>query len=395
MKILIAIDKFFAKIMIWIIKWYQKTLSPDKWILSPIFKGRICSHEPHCSAYAIQVFKRYWFVCWFPKMIERIFSCVWSKEKIYDPPYYKVVFFSWAPIWVPFLQRLKQDKRFEVVWVVSMPDAPSGRWMEVKPNIIKKTALSLWIKNIQTPNSVRLDSQQYWLEAATFINRLKSKEADFLVVIAYGKIMPIEVLSRAHFGAINVHGSILPKYRGASPLQSVFLNWDQESGITIMKMDEKMDTWNMIDTLKFKLKFDWTVNDLIDSVMKKWPKFLNNTLVHYAKWLLWEVKQDEKQATYCQKFEKQDGEIDPFADDLDSIYRKYRWFFMWPKIYFMMNGKRVVVESLKLDEKFFWEYKDNPLIDGKILNPCVLDIVLKPEWKKWMDWTSFKSGYLK
>jgi hypothetical protein len=80
---------------------------------------------------------------------------------------------------------------------------------------------------------------------------------------------------------------------------------------------------------------------------------------------------------------------------LDSIYRKYRWFFMRPKIYFMLNWKRIVVESMKLDENLFQENKDNVLIDWKTLNTCVLDIVFKPEWKKWMDWTSFKSGYLK
>lgn len=395
MKLFVLIDCFFANIMIRIIKWYQKTLSPDKWIFSPIFRGRICAYEPHCSEYAIQVFQRYWFLFWFPKMIERIFSCTWSKKKIYDPPFYKVVFFSWAPIWVPFLQKLSQDNRFDVVWVVSMPDAPSGRWMEVKPNIIKKTAIDLWITDIQTPESLNLNSKEYGLQAASFINWLKEKQADFLVVIAYGKLMPVEILDRAHFGSINVHGSILPKYRGASPLQSVFLDGEDESWITIMKMDEHMDTWNMIDTLKFKLKFDRTVNDLIDAVMTKWPKFLDNTLVHYAKWLIQDVKQDESQATYCKKFEKQDGEIDPFKDNLDSIYRKYRWFFMWPKIYFMLNWKRVVIEILKLDEKTFQAQKDKVLIDWKNLNPCVLEISLKPEWKKWMDWTSFKSGYIK
>ena len=328
-------------------------------------------------------------------MIERVFSCKWSSEKKYDPPYYKIVFFSGAPIGVPFLQELQNDKRFEVVWVVTMPDAPSGRWMEIKPNIIKKTALDLWITDIQTPNSIRLDSKKYWLEAENFSQWLKWKDADYLVVIAYGKIMPKEILEMSHFGPINVHGSILPKYRGASPLQSAFLDGEKESGITIMKMDENMDTGNMIDVLKFKLNFEWTVNDLIDAVMSKWPKFLDDTLVHYAKWLVWEVKQDELKATYCQKFEKQDGEINPFKDNLDSIYRKYRWFFMWPKIYFMMNWKRVVVENLKLDEKTFDENKDKVLIDWKILNPCVVDIVLKPEWKKWMDWTSFKSWYVR
>ncbi len=395
MKFFVWIDEILAKIMILLIKIYQKTLSPDKWIFSPIFRGKICSHEPHCSEYSAQVFKRYGFISWFPKMIERVFNCKWSNEKIYDPVYYKVVFFSWAPIWVPFLKELQKDKRFDVVGVVTMPDAPSGRGMEIKPNIIKKTATELWISGVQTPNSIRLDSAKYGLEAKNFFDWLKSKDVDFLVVIAYGKIMPKEILDLAHFGAINVHGSILPKYRGASPLQSAFLDWQKESGITIMKMDENMDTGNMIDVLKFPLKFDWTVEDLIDSVMTKWPKFLNDTLVHYAKWLLGEVKQDDLKATYCKKFEKQDGEIDPFGDDLDLIYKKYRWFFMWPKIYFVLNWKRVLIESMKLYEKTFAENRGKVLIEGKFLNPCVVDIVFKPEWKKGMDWISFKAWYLK
>lgn len=395
MKILKCIDNILAKIMIGLIKIYQKTLSPDEWIFSSVLKWKICSHEPHCSKYCVQVFQRYGFIHWFPKMVERISSCKWSTEKKYDPAFYKVVFFSGAPIGVPFLQELVNDKRFDIVWVVTMPDAPSGRGMEIKPNIIKKTALDLGITDVQTPNSIRTDSVKYGLEAKDFYDWLKAKDADFLVVIAYGKIMPKEVLELAKFGPINVHGSILPKYRGASPLQSVFLEWEEESGITIMKMDENMDTWNMIDTLKFRLSFDSTVQELIDSVMGKWPKFLCDTLVHYAKWLLWEVKQDESQATYCKKFEKQDGEVNPFKDDLELIYRKYRWFFIWPKIYFMLNEKRIVIENIKLDEATFQENKNKVLIDWKNLNPCVIDIVLKPEWKKWMDWTSFKSGYLK
>jgi len=395
MKVLKCIDNILAKIMIVLIKIYQKTLSPDEWIFSSVLKWKICSHEPHCSAYSVEVFQRYGFIHWFPKMVERISSCKWSTEKKYDPVFYKVVFFSCAPIGVPFLENLVSDDRFDVVWVVTMPDAPSGRWMEIKPNIIKKTAIGLWITDVQTPNSIRLDSQKYGLEAKEFSDWLKAKDADFLVVIAYGKIMPKEILGLAKFWPINVHGSILPKYRGASPLQSIFLEWEEESGITIMKMDENMDTGDMIDVLKFKLNFDSTVKNLIDSVMEKWPKFLDDTLVHYAKWLLWEVKQDESQATYCKKFEKEDGEINPFKDNLDSIYRKYRWLFIWPKIYFILNGKRVVVESMELNEKSFQENKDKVLIDWKNLNPCVTDIIFKPEWKKWMDWISFKSGYIR
>jgi TatD DNase family protein len=128
MIILKYIDKLLAHITIFLIKIYQFTISPDKWLPSLRLKWKICSHHPHCSQYSINCLKRYWFIKWIPKMTERVVSCTPSKEKIYDPEYYKIVFFSWAPIWVPFLHELQKDKRFEIVWVVTMPDAPSGRW---------------------------------------------------------------------------------------------------------------------------------------------------------------------------------------------------------------------------------------------------------------------------
>ena len=405
MIILKYIDKLLAHITIFLIKIYQFTISPDKWLPSLRLKWKICSHHPHCSQYGINCLKRYWFIKWIPKMTERVVSCTPSKEKIYDPEYYKVVFFSWAPIWVPFLHELQKDKRFEIVWVVTMPDAPSGRWMEAKPNIIKTEAEKIIANHkentanefIKTPNSLRLDSKKYSEEAHNFKLRLEAKNPDYLVVIAYGKIIPQYILDIAQIAPINVHGSLLPKYRGASPLQSVFLNQERQTGITIMKMDANMDTGNMIDMLKFDIEFDWTVKDLIEKIMQKWPQFLNNTLQSFGKKQLWEVKQDENKATYCQKIEKEDWEINPYKDSIQEIYNKYRWYYIRPKIFFqnLSNQKRVIIENLKLDQKLFESEKNKPLFIENELNKCVLDISLKPEWKKTMDRQSFKSGYLK
>jgi methionyl-tRNA formyltransferase len=99
-----------------------------------------------------------------------------------------------------------------------------------------------------------------------------------LVVIAYGKIIPQAILDIPNIAAINVHGSLLPKYRGASPIQSTLLNNDKETGITIMKMDATMDTGNMIDIMRFTIPFDRTTKELIEEMKKIGPKFLNNTL---------------------------------------------------------------------------------------------------------------------
>ncbi len=188
-------------------------------------------------------------------------------QKIYDPEHYRVVFFSSAPIGVPFLERLVADKRFEVVGVVTQEDKPVGRGLNLTPNIIKQTALELGFSSdeIQTPTKINPEKS---LEGKNFFDRLQAKNADFFVVIAYGKLIPQPILDLPIFAPINVHGSLLPKYRGASPLQSVFLADEQQSGITIMHMDAGMDTGAMVDKLAFKLPFERTVKDLIAKIQQ-------------------------------------------------------------------------------------------------------------------------------
>lgn len=147
--------------------------------------------------------------------------------KQYDPSHYKVVFFSSAPIGVPFLEQLTKDTRFDVVGVVCAPDKASGRGLDIKPNIIKETALQ--IRNhkseitILTPTKINPEKSE---EGKEFYEELKALDADFFVVIAYGKIMPQAILDVPKLGPINVHPSLLPKYRGASPIISALLHND-------------------------------------------------------------------------------------------------------------------------------------------------------------------------
>jgi methionyl-tRNA formyltransferase len=142
-------------------------------------------------------------------------------------------------------------------------------------------------------------------EGREFTQRLKEKNPDLLVVIAYGKIIPQAILDIPKIAPINVHGSILPKYRGASPIQSTLLHNEKETGITIIKMDAGMDTGNMIDILRFTIPFNRTTKELIDEMKNIGPNFLNNTLRKYGKKMLGEVKQNENKATYCGKIEKE------------------------------------------------------------------------------------------
>lgn len=155
-------------------------------------------------------------------------------QKIYDPDHYKVVFISSAPIGVPFLKHLANDKRFEVVGIVTQSDKPSGRGMDMNENIIKQETKKIYNLNLEdtnndfiaTPTSLHPEKSE---EGRQFAERLKEKNPDFLVVIAYGKIIPQTILDIPKIAPINIHGSILPKYRGASPIQSTLLNNNKET----------------------------------------------------------------------------------------------------------------------------------------------------------------------
>lgn len=387
------LNKNLAIPAIRIIKLYQYTLSPDKWLPSFWLKGRICSHEPHCSKYSINVLKRYGFWPGIFYATDRVLHCTASMHKTYDPQHYRVVFFSSAPIGVPFLETLAHDKRFEVVWVVTQCDKPSGRWMEMNENIIKEyTKKNIHHCDIATPTKLNPEKSE---EGKEFAKRLEEKKPDMLVVIAYGKIIPQAILDIARVAPINVHGSLLPKYRGASPIQSTLLNNDKETGITIMKMDATMDTGDMIDILRFTIPFQRTTKDLIDEMKKIGPKFLNDTLRKYGKKLLGEVKQQDHKATYCGKIEKESWLIDPRKDSIETIYNKYRAFYLWPKIYFMMDDKRIIIEELKLSEPLYNSNDEVPLFKDKELHPAVIDIQLKPEGKKAMPRKEFLNWYMK
>jgi methionyl-tRNA formyltransferase len=304
------INTRLAKPLIWIIKGYQYTLSPDKGLPSFWLKGRVCMHIPHCSQYSINAFKRYGFWPGIFYATDRVLHCTGGMNKIYDPDHYKVVFFSSAPIGVPFLQALNADPRYEVVGVVTQCDKPSGRGMQMCECIIKQEAKNLHHSTldtqhstfIQTPTKLNPEKSD---EGRIFADRLRAKDADFFVVIAYGKIIPQNILDIAKIAPINIHGSLLPEYRGASPIQSVLLDEKEETGVTIMKMDAGMDTGNMIDRVKFKIPFERTCENIIEKMQNVGPKFLGDSLRKYGKKILGEVVQSEEKVSYCGKIEKE------------------------------------------------------------------------------------------
>lgn len=395
------------KIALAFIQLYQKTFSPDKGLLSPWLKWKVCSHKPHCSEYAKQCYQKYWFWQASDFAFERIISCTPSSMIKKDPSSYKVVFFSWATIWKSFLEALFVDSRFDVVWVVTMPDAARDRGMKVKENIIKTLAKQhIWESNIGTPHSLRTSSKKYGIQAKETKQWLESLDADYFVVVAYGKLLPKDILDIPHIWPINVHGSLLPEYRGASPLQSVFVDGKSQSGITVMHMNEWMDTGDMISKLKTSLPLDWTVNNLIARIWSHWPKHLLDSLWDFAKWNLKRVPQEEELSSHCTKIEKSDWTVDIFNDSLQSIYQKYQWYALWPKISFLYSAwnstKRALIQEITLFEDKYDQWKEKPILwlfwnpvhELKNLNPSIKTLSIKPEGKKAITWSEFQTNYL-
>lgn len=397
-----SLNKILGQITSWFITIYQHTISPDKGIFSRFLKGRVCAHEPHCSAYGKQCLKTYGFRPGIVYTTERVLSCKPSMQKIYDPATYRVIFFSGSPIGVPFLEQLHNDPRFDVVGVVTMPDKPNGRGHHMQENIIATTSAELGITDIMKPTTLKSTSEDGKAVAA----KLQSLQADYFVVVAYGKIMPQHILDIPVFWPVNVHGSILPEYRGASPLQTVFLDDRKETGLTIMHMNAKMDEWDMIATYKFLLPFAWTSKELFEKVKDIWPWFLNDTLWELAKWHIQAKPQDPAVATYCGKIEKQDWYIDLWNTPLQDVYNKYRAYALWPKIWTTggdnfpkIAGKTLIIDSLICNEAIYENHKTQPLFSSDnsqklILNPAITALFIKPEGKKSMSWEDFMNGYL-
>lgn len=251
-------------------------------------------------------------------------------------------------------------------------------------------------KSITTPRSLRLDSKKYAVDAQEFQHWVSDLKPDLFVVIAYGHIMPQWVLDIPVFWSINIHGSLLPEYRGASPLQSVFLDGKSETGITVMKMDAWVDTGGMIKKLTTPLSLHRTVIDLIEWIKNQWPAFLNNVLRDWCKWLLDAQSQDNQKATLCRKFEKEDGLIDPFHDSVRDIRKKRQAFALWPKLYFYLDEKRISIDWLILQDEITWDSLDEkPLFTNNSIHPAVSSIRLTPEGKKPLSREEFVNWFIK
>jgi methionyl-tRNA formyltransferase len=234
----------------------------------------------------------------------------------------KVVYIGTAEFGVPALAALANSKEHIVAGVVTQPDRPAGRQQKLVASPIKQAAFKLHLKIFQ-PEKIKQEA---------VVKQIKYLEPDVIVVAAYGQILPRAILDLPQYGCLNLHASILPKYRGASPIQSAILHREKETGVTIMWMDEGLDTGDILLIEKTPIKADDTAATVHARLAEIGPKALLRALDALKGGKAKRIKQDNAEATYAKKLTKEDGRID-WSKSKREIDAHIRAMTPWPSAY--------------------------------------------------------------
>lgn len=244
---------------------------------------------------------------------------------------FDIVFMGTPDFSVPCLETLHRS-RHRVVQVVTQPDRPKGRGRRVYPPPVKATALALGLPVIQ-PEKIK---------TAEFIETLSCLHPDLMVVVAYGRILPKAVLEIPTAGCINVHASLLPRYRGAAPIHWAIINGETQTGITTILMDEGMDTGDILLTAAEPITSDDTAATLHDRLADLGAKVLEETLNRLADESLTPTPQAHDQATLAPMLKKEDGRID-WHQPATTISNRIRGMNPWPGAFTFYDEKRLKI----------------------------------------------------
>jgi methionyl-tRNA formyltransferase len=239
----------------------------------------------------------------------------------------RIVFMGTAELAVPCLEAVAKMPGHEVVAVITQPDRPKGRDLKPAPPPVKVAGERLGIP-LQQPPRIR---------EPVAIDSLRAARPDLVIVVAYGQILPKSVLEIPRLGCVNVHTSLLPRWRGAAPIQYAILHGDRETGVTTMYMDEHMDTGDIILQRAQPIRDDDTSATLHDRLAKLGAELLVETVGLIDEGKAPRAKQDEARATYAKKIVKEDGRID-WARSAVEIERQIRAFNPWPSAYTQLSG---------------------------------------------------------
>lgn len=298
----------------------------------------------------------------------------------------RIVFMGTPDFSVPVLEALAREH--EVIGVVTQPDKPKGRGKAVLMTPVKEKALELGLLVYQ-PAKVR---------APEFIEVLKELNPDIMVVVAFGQILRKNVLELPAYGCVNVHASLLPKYRGAAPIQWAVINGEKESGVTTMMMDEGIDTGDMLEKAVTVLDPEETGGSLHDKLSRMGAELILSTLKKIEDGTIIRTPQTDENTCYARMLTKSMGDID-WTMDAEAIERLIRGLNPWPSAYTRWNGKTLKIwKAQALSE-------EHEGVCGEVVHTGKDSILVKtgkgtlalkelqPEGKKRMDVDAFLRGY--
>jgi methionyl-tRNA formyltransferase len=300
----------------------------------------------------------------------------------------RVVFCGTPQFAVPSLESLVHNN-FDVRLVVTQPDRPQGRGMELTASPVKKTALQFGLP-VEQPEKIKKNEE--------FQQQLRQIGPECIIVVGYGRIIPPWMLQLPRHGNINVHGSLLPKYRGAAPIQWAIARGETVTGVTTMLLDEGLDTGNILLQRELPILPDDTSVSLAPRLAAIGADLLVETLKGLEQGSIASIPQDNSQATLAPILTREDGLVD-FQRPAEEIYNRMRGFQPWPGAYTQLRGKNLkLVAAQPAHESFIVEAGEMKVQGERLFAGCgsgtSLELLqVQPEGKKALSAREFINGY--
>lgn len=298
----------------------------------------------------------------------------------------KTIFIGTPDFGVPALNALINDEFFDVVAVVTQPDKKIGRKQVLSTPPIKQIAGKYKIQVLQ-PDRIK-----------NFVDEIKNINPDLIVVAAYAQILPKPILELPKFGCVNIHGSLLPKYRGASCIQGAIMNGENTTGVTFMKMDVGLDTGDIIAQFAVPITKDDTTETIFNKLSVLAGEKINETIKKYIAGDLIPCTQDDSQSSLTKILEKENGKID-WQKSAEEIERFIRAMYSWPIAFTNLNNKKLQITKTKTDVLKINKYQIGEVFlatDKSIAVQCGQDALIldriKLEGKNEVDALAFSLG---
>ena len=298
----------------------------------------------------------------------------------------KIIFMGTPDFAVPCLKKLISDGH-SVEAVFTREDKPVGRKHILTAPPVKQTALNYNIPVFQ-PKKLRDNNE--------VLELIKNINPDMIVVVAYGRILTKEILDIPKYGCVNVHGSLLPKYRGSAPIQWSIINGDKQTGVTTILMDEGIDTGDILEVSAMPIEDDDTGGSLFDKLCLKGAELLSTTVKGLEEGSITPKKQSENEATYAPILSKEMGLLN-FGKNADELWHLIRGLNPWPLTYFYYNERRYKVysaEPVNISGRSVGEFfiKDGKPFIACAENSALLIKEICPDGSKKMDSSAFVNG---